>query len=189
MKSLKQAHAVIPTLRMFPNTAEQTQLFNYLHSNINFSRNERLCALTAQQKCMLLGCSNTLHSSSSNVSQLDYGTLLPTNGKKYSHWLLSIIKMRLKLPKQIWEDFRTWVLLYLYLHFCLLNCEGEGRKAKKERTVYCLWLHQAVCMRSQSVNLIVDIHLSLITWLQIGGHSYKTVPSGEKKNHFLFVIY
>lgn len=83
MKSLKQAHAAIPTLHMFSNTAEQTQPFNYLHSNINFSRNERLYALTAQQKCMLLGCSNTLQSSSSNVSQLDYGTLLQTNGKKY----------------------------------------------------------------------------------------------------------
>lgn len=85
MKYLQLAHAVLPTLHMFLNATEQTQLLNYLHHNINFSRNERLYALTAQQKCMLLGCSNTLHSTlwSSDVSQLEYGTLPPTNGKKY----------------------------------------------------------------------------------------------------------
>lgn len=42
-------------------------------------------------------------------------------------------------------------------------------------------------MCSQSVSLIVDIRLSLITWLQIGGHLYKTVQSERK--HLYVIIY
>lgn len=40
---------------------QQTQLFNYLYSNINFSSNKTLCARTDQQKCILPARSNTLH--------------------------------------------------------------------------------------------------------------------------------
>ena len=50
MKLLKRVRAVILTLHMFLKAAQQSQLFNYLHSNINFRRNERLYVVTAQQE-------------------------------------------------------------------------------------------------------------------------------------------
>ena len=78
-------------------------------------------------------------------------------------------------------------LLYVYFHFCLLNCEGKRAKQRKKTNIYCLWLHQAVFMCSQSVTRIVDIHLSLIAWLHTGGHLCKTVLSETKIA--LFVIY
>lgn len=88
-------HAVIPTLRMFLNTAEQTQLFNYLHGNINFSRNERPYALTAQQKCVLLRCSNTLHSAlCHSLNMAPYSQQMARNTTCHSCWLLSIIKLK-----------------------------------------------------------------------------------------------
>lgn len=97
--------------------------------------------------------------------------------------------------KQIWEKEAKiiqymWCLFFFYVHFCsyLLTSEGKGEKQRKETNIYCLWLHQALFMRSQSVTLTVDIHLSLIAWLQIGGHLYKTVKS-ETKTTYSHVLY
>lgn len=74
-----------PALRRVLSTLQnKTQLFNYLSSDINSSGNERLHALTAQQKCMPLCCGSKSHSSlcSHNMSQLAYGSPLPTKWHK-----------------------------------------------------------------------------------------------------------
>lgn len=141
INSLKQAHAVIPTLHMFSNTAEQTQLFNYLHSNINCSGNERLYALTAWQKCVLPGCSNTLHST------LCYSL----NMAPYSHqmaWASTCHSYTgCHLPskwggKQIWEK-EAKIIQYMWCSFFLcallllpFDLWREGRKAKKKDKTY-----------------------------------------------------
>lgn len=77
------------------NTAQQTRLFNYLRSDINCGGNERLCALTAWQKLMLLGHSSTSHSSLCCSSDM-----APHSHQKarkdtcHTYRLLSVIKMR-----------------------------------------------------------------------------------------------
>lgn len=119
----------------------------------------------------------------------------PANGEKntscHSHWLLPVIIMGKKPTKQASEEQTKWHLctwwcifsfLHAYFYSCLLNCEGNEAKPKGRKTnIYCLWLHQAVFMCSQSVTLIVDIHLSLIAWLQLGGHLYKTAEWDKRK--------
>lgn len=94
MEPFEQAHAVTPTRPMFLKAAEQTWLLNYLHRNINFSGNERLCALTAQQKCMLLRCSNTLHSAAMchSLNMAACTQQMERNITCHSSWLLSVIK-------------------------------------------------------------------------------------------------
>lgn len=64
---------------------------------------------------------------------------------------------------------------------------GEQSKEKRQThiTFDCIRLY--IC--SQSVTLIVDIHLPLITWLQIGGLLCKTVHFMWEKGHWLFVMY
>lgn len=122
----------------------------------------------------------------------------------HSYWLLSVIKMRQKLEKQYERrKLRSFSALGVYFFFCFICTfflpfelwrEWSRAKGKDKHTVYYLWLHQAVYMCSQSVTLIVDIYLSLITWLRIGGHLYKTVKRedfmwNKSLFHHLFVIY
>lgn len=172
---MKQAHVALPALCIDLNDAEQTRLFNYLHSNINFSCNKRLHAHTDQHKRMLLDCCNTLHyitlQCSSNVSQLEYGTLLPTNGKNYHMPLtLAVVHLNKAETAKSYERRKCYLSVYVVYIFALfvlfafylLNCEEQ------RQTYIAFDCIRLVCTCSQSVSLIVDIHLSLTTLTQMG---------------------
>lgn len=127
--------------------------------------------------------------------QLGYGTILPSNGMSEHTPLIPAVichenEVENKYERRKLRSFSTYGFYFFYVHFCsyLLTSEGKGEKQRKETNIYCLWLHQALFMRSQSVTLTVDIHLSLIAWLQIGGHLYKTVKS-ETKTTYSHVLY
>lgn len=133
------------TLRcqLFLNATEQTQLFNYLHSNINFSRNERLNAHTALQKCMLLGCSNTLHSTAAMCHSLHMAPCslqMARNTTCHSYWLLSIIKMRWRLLEQIWVKEATifqWVYILCFIcTFTFWTLWREEEQSEEKRQTY-----------------------------------------------------
>lgn len=170
---------------MFFNTVEQTQLFNYSHNNINCSGNEGLGALTAWHKCMLLRCSNALHATlcySSNMAP--YVCQMARRYTCNSNWLPSFVKISWKLPKKE-EEAEIVHVAGIFFKRALLLLPFELRRGRgKSKDVYCLWLHQALFKCSQSVILTVDIHLSLITWPQIGGLLDKVVWNETTKTNF-----
>lgn len=138
---------------------QQTQLFNYLYSNINFSSNKTLCARTDQQKCILPACSITLHYSVVamwySLNKAPYSQQI---ARTTSYWL-SIIQMSKEngLSQLMW-------CIFFYLHFVwLLNCD-EQKKRHRYIAFDCIRL----CKCSQSVNFIVNIHQCLMAWMPIG---------------------
>lgn len=144
------------SLGMFSNTAEQTRLFNYSRGNINFSHNERLCALAAQQKCSLLGRANTLYSV----------VMARKRHPALNKWqerpcvihprLLSVNERRFKkkLSKQIWDkDAKIsqyiWCILVCTYAFWTVKC-GKQRKEKRQTYIAFDCIRQYLCVLNLS---------------------------------------
>lgn len=66
----------------------------------------------------------------------------------------------------------------------------KKNEQSKEKDIHILHLiASGIFMCSQSVTFIVDIHLPLIAWLHIGGHSHKTAEWNQNQKSFCHLLY